>query len=105
MITMSYLRDTNPIERTRVHGSAPWHERVLDLWVEDDATRFCEGHETPQSAFARITKQEPKDPIDRFEESGYDYFRVLYRGGWVITYTPSGAEVGVVVCIAPNQGR
>lgn len=100
---MTYLRDNDPLFAR--HGrDTPWYERVLDLWIEDDATQGLEGHENPQHAFVRITKQEPENPIDRFDVPGNDYFMVLYRSGWVITYTPSGGSVGVVVRIGREMG-
>ncbi len=108
---MSYHRDRDPLvvlhgDYTRYGYTTPWHGRVVDLWIEDDATQGLEGHESPQHAFVRITKQEPKDEVARFDVPGndYDYFMILYRGGWVITYTPSGGRVGVVVRVARDEG-
>lgn len=45
----------------------PWEE----VWQEDDATPNCEGHETPEAAWQRITDSEFK-PINavRTEDVG-----------------------------------
>ena len=97
-----YLRDKNA---PAVQPGKPvdWHQRVLDLWIEDDATRFCEGHEGPEAAFLRITGQKPSPRVGYYDEDGKsDYFMNLYEGGWVITYTCEGGRVGVVVRVAPD---
>lgn len=97
-MSFSYLRDLRPLETTRIHGVAPWHERVLVLWTEDDATRHCEGHETPAAAFERITGQSSRHSA-AVAEFGMDtdYGYRLFEGGWVIGEAYDGGRVGVVV--------
>lgn len=96
-MAFQYLRDKN------AHTTEDWHQRVLDLWIEDDATRFCEGHEGPEGAFLRITGDRPRRSEDYYDEDGEaDYCMRLYEGGWVITHCCDGSRVGVVVRVAPD---
>lgn len=101
---MIYLRDYRPLENTLVHGAAPWHERVLNLWTEDDATRNCEGHETAASAFERITKVDRRSALWIDSKDYGDAISRLHLDGWVLTESCEGGTVGVVVREAGEMG-
>lgn len=106
-----YLRDTSPPESKEqrvlrdIRGQepeTPWHERILILWTEDDATRHCKGHETAESAFKRITGlHHDLDTVLDICDMG-DGTAYLYRGGWVREAWYDGGRVGVVVRVAPD---
>lgn len=106
-----YLRDTSPPESKEqrvlrdIRGQepeTPWHERILILWTEDDATRWCEGHEFCEAAFKRITRLDSHaDAVLATHDMG-DGAAYLYRGGWVREAWYDGGRVGVVVRVAPD---
>lgn len=101
---MTFVRDYRPLEATRVHGAAPWHERELVLWREDDATRFCEGHETARDALARIAKVDMRSALWVDSKDYGDAISRLHHDGWVLTESCEGGSVGVVVRIAREMG-
>lgn len=77
-------------------GEKPWHERVLVVWIEDDATEHCEGYEGPNAAFERLTGYQLfKNPYKQAIDLG-DCTLYLHSYGWTICYTPDGAQIGVV---------
>jgi hypothetical protein len=78
-----------------------WHERVLVLWEEDDATLSDPSAEKPEAALARIGGLNQavlfRCRLDMREPEGCDYWLELYEGGWVLGHTPSGGFVGCVI--------
>jgi len=82
-------------------ATTPWHDRILVLWEEDDATRGQDwendGHENADRAFERITGHDPSvlsvlEAVDWGDAGGS-----LHRGGWVLGWSCEGGSVGVVV--------
>lgn len=80
-----------------------WHERLLTLWVEDDACRAAgdRTREMSSGVLERISGVvfNLKDRL-AVQDNG-DFIIHLYRGGWWVGYGPGQDEVGVVVKVTP----
>lgn len=85
-----------------------WHDNVIVLWTEDDATRSDPSAEHIAGAWQRFTGQ-PYKERSRYgrgphaEWSGGDSGETVYSGGWVIGVAPDGNYLGRVVKAEPPK--
>ena len=69
-----------------------WQERILIIWVEDDAP--APDKETADAALFRLSGRKRDQAVEKIVED--DCFTYLFIDGWVMSTYPEGADIGVV---------